>query len=58
MVEFLLTKLRSWVPDLVDTVRRRFTTETLTAALRSRLEKGESIRNLQGALEEILAESV
>jgi len=58
LVEFFLVKLRQRLPALVDAVRLRFSMESLCTALRSRVEKGESIKNLPSILEKILAESV
>jgi hypothetical protein len=58
LVDFLLVKLRSRLPALVDTALATSTTETIITTLRSRLQNGESIKNLAGILEDMLAESV
>ena len=57
-VEFFLVKLQSRFPVLVETVRKRLSIGKLCDALRSRVERGESIKNLPGVLEDILAESL
>ena len=57
MVDYLLVKLRSRVPALVDTALATSTQENILSTLRTRLQKGESIKNLSGILEEMLAES-
>jgi flagellar biosynthesis component FlhA len=58
LVEFYLSKLNTRFPILVETIRKRFTIESLCGALRSRVERRQSIRDFPGVLEEILAESV
>jgi hypothetical protein len=58
VVDFLLIKLSSRLPALVDTALASFTTHNIGITLRSRLKNGESIKNLAGILEEMLAESV
>lgn len=58
VVDFLLVKLRSRLPALVDTALASSTTQDISTTLRSRVQKGESIKNLPGILEEMLAESV
>ena len=57
-VDYLLVKLRTRLPALVNTALASSTKKKISSALRSRLKKGESIKNLEGILEEILAESV
>ena len=58
LVDFLLIKLRSRLPALVDTSLASSTKQIISTTLRSRLQNGKSIKNLAGILEEILAESV
>lgn len=58
LVDFLLIKLRSRLPALVDTALASSTKQIISTRLRSRLQNGKSIKNLAGILEEILAESV
>ena len=57
-VDFLLVKLRTRLPALVNTALASSTKKKISTTLRSRLKKGESIKNLEGILEEMLAESV
>jgi hypothetical protein len=58
LVDFLLLKLRSRLPALVDTALASSTKESISTTLRAHLESGKSIKNLSGILEEILAETV
>lgn len=58
MAAYFLVRLRASWPALVRAVEQRFTVEALTEALRARLRRGDSIRDLVLTLEEILAETV
>ncbi len=58
MVAYFLVKLRTSRPALISAVEQRFTPEALTEALRERLGRGESVRDLVSTLETILAETV
>lgn len=57
MVGYFLVKLRASWPALVRAAEQRFTVEDLTEALRARLRRGDSIRDLVGTLEDVLAEA-
>jgi hypothetical protein len=53
-LEYHLTKLKTLTPALTAAAIGRISMESLLAGLRSRLELRQSIRNLQGVLEEML----
>jgi hypothetical protein len=58
MVAYFLVKLRTSWPALISAVEQRFTPDALTAVLRDRLRRGDSVRDLVSTLETILAETV
>jgi type III secretory pathway component EscV len=54
LVEWYLYQLADVSPDLVQTVRRTFTIEDLTAALGAHVKAGGRLNDLRGTLEELL----
>ena len=57
LVDFYLSRLRATAPILISTVRRRFAMADLVKELRALIRTGGSLKDLQGILETILAET-
>ncbi len=57
LVEYYLTRLHATYPVLVDVVRQQFDTAALTGALQRTVKTRQSIRDLRGVLEELVAQT-